>query len=194
MAKIDVKAIEGYESMTTEQKVAALEAYDSPEPDMSGYVKKTVYDKAASDAAEWKRKHNALLTDEQKKQQEQSESLAQMRQELEALRKEKTVSEYKAKYLSLGFDDKLAQETASAMADGDTDKVFANMKKAGDAAVQSAIAERMKSTPRGVGGTDGSGNGMDYVKAISEAQARSDIAAVAYYTRLQAQECAGNNQ
>lgn len=32
MAKIDVAQIEGYENMTPEQKIAALEGFDMPEP------------------------------------------------------------------------------------------------------------------------------------------------------------------
>ena len=36
MAKIDTKLITGYEQMTLEQKVAALEAYNHPDPDYSG--------------------------------------------------------------------------------------------------------------------------------------------------------------
>lgn len=158
MAKIDVTTIEGFADMTPEQKLEALQGYDFPDPDYSGYVKKDLYDKAASNAAEWKRKHNALLSDEQQKQQEQADSLAAMQQELEALRKEKTVSEYKARYLSLGFEDKLAQETAKAMADGDMGKVFANTAKANEALVKRTIAERLKGTPRGVG--DGAGGSV----------------------------------
>ena len=195
MAKIDISKIEGFENMTPEQKLEALQGYDFPDPDYSGYVKKELYDKAASDTAEWKRKHNALLSAEEQQKQEQAESLAAMQQELETLRKDKTVSEYTAKYVSLGFEEKLARETALAAAEGDMAKVFANQAKANEVIVKNAIAERLKSTPRGVGGTSGGvGGGMDYQKSIEEATARGDIAAVAYYTRLQAQEAVKNNQ
>lgn len=193
MAKIDVNTIKGFENMTPEQKLEALQGYDFPEPDYSGYVKKDLYDKAASDAAAWKKKHNALLTDEQQKKQEQDETFAAMKTELESLRKEKTVSDYKARYLSLGFEDKLAQETATAMADGDFEKVFSNTAKANDAMVKNAIAEKLKGTPRPQGGQPGS-IVEDYAKAIGDAQSRGDIAAVAYYTRLQAQAENKNSQ
>ena len=69
MAKINVSSIEGYAEMTVEQKLAALEAYEMSDPDYSGYVKKEAFDKTASELAEMKRKHNALLSEaEQKKQ------------------------------------------------------------------------------------------------------------------------------
>lgn len=193
MAKIDVSKIEGFADMTLEQKLKALQGYEIPEPDYSGYVKKELYDKAASDTAEWKRKHNALLTDEQKKQQEQADAVAKMQQELDALRKEKTVAKYTADYVKLGYDAKLAEETAAAFADGDFEKVFANQGKFQETYKKAIIADELKNTPRGVGGGTGSG-GMDYAKAISDAQSRGDISAVAYYTRLQAQEATTNNQ
>ena len=79
MAKIDTKLITGYEQMTPEQKVAALEAYNHPDPDYSGYVKKDLYDKAASDAASWKKKHNELLTEDERKKQEDADALANMK-------------------------------------------------------------------------------------------------------------------
>ena len=46
MAKIDVTKIEGYDAMTAEQKIAALEGYDIS-IDKSGYVKKELYDTLA---------------------------------------------------------------------------------------------------------------------------------------------------
>lgn len=49
MAKIDVQKIAGFDSMTPEEKIAALQGFDFPDPDYSGYVKKDLYDKAASE-------------------------------------------------------------------------------------------------------------------------------------------------
>ena len=51
MAKIDISKIDGYADMTPEQKIAALEAYETEDPDYSGYVKKDVFDKTASELA-----------------------------------------------------------------------------------------------------------------------------------------------
>ena len=58
MAKIDVSTIEGFANMTAEQKVEALANYEFPDPDYTGYVKKDVFDKTASELASWKKKHN----------------------------------------------------------------------------------------------------------------------------------------
>ena len=186
MAKIDTKLITGYEQMTLEQKVAALEAYNHPDPDYSGYVKKDLYDKAASDAASWKKKHNELLTEDERKKQEDADALANMKKELDELRKDKTISEYKAKLIAQGYDEALASDTAQAMADGDTAKVFANQGKFLEDYAKKVKADAMKKTPKPPAG-DGSSE-IDYSKKIEEAQQSGDMAAVAYYTRLKAQE------
>ena len=186
MAKIDTKLITGYEQMTPEQQVAALEAYNHTDPEYSGYVKKEVYDKAAADAASWKKKHNELLTEDERKKQEDADALANMKKELDELRKDKTVSEFKAKLIAQGYDEALASDTAQAMADGDTAKVFANQGKFLEDYAKKVKADAMKKTPKPPAG-DGSSD-IDYSKKIEEAQQSGDMAAVAYYTRLKAQE------
>ena len=69
MAKIDISKIDGYADMTPEQKIAALEAFETEDPDYSGYVKKDIFDKTASELAAKKKELNEKLTeDEQKKE------------------------------------------------------------------------------------------------------------------------------
>ena len=53
--KIDFTKIEGFETMTAEEKLAAIEAMELPDPDMSGFVKKDLLDRANSEAANYKR-------------------------------------------------------------------------------------------------------------------------------------------
>ena len=70
-----------------------------------------------------------------------------MRLELEALRREKTLSNYKASYLSQGYDERLADEAATALADGDMDTVFALMKKHSMNTEKSLRAKILKEIP-----------------------------------------------
>ncbi len=187
MAKIDTSRIEGYAQMTSEQKIAALEAYNSPDPDYTGWVKKDLYDKAASDAASWKKKHNELLSEDDKKKQEQEEKFANMEKELSELRESKRVSEFKAKFIAQGYDEALAEDTAKAMADGDSAKVFANQQKFLDEYAKQVKADALKKTPKPTPGAGGGAGEMDYTKKIEEARTNGDFASVAYYTRLQAE-------
>lgn len=190
MAKIDTSKIEGYAEMTPEQKLAALEGFEYEDNAAELEKQKNALSKANSEAAEWKRKHNALLSTEEKKKQEDAEKLAQMEQELADLRKGKTVSEYKAKFVAQGYDEALAEETAKALADGDSAKVFANQSKFLEDYAKKVKADAIKKTPKpGAGAGSGSGTegAVDYGKKIEEAQKNGDITAVAYYTRLKAQ-------
>lgn len=192
MAKIDVSAIAGYAEMSLDEKVAALEAYESPAPDYSGYVKKDLYDKAASDAASWKKKHNALLTEEEQKKQENEEELTSLRKKVEEMEKEKLISGHKARFLALGYEEALADETAVAMVNGENDKVFANYRKFLESHDKAYKAQLMGQTSIPPAGGSGGNNGTDYAKMIEGAQGRGDFEAVAYYTRLSEQDKQNN--
>jgi hypothetical protein len=123
----DFTKLDGYKpEMSPEEKLALLDKYEPDKPDLTGYIQKSTFDKTASELAEAKRQLKAKQTEEERKEAERLEAEAAMKAELEALRREKTISDSKAKFLGLGYDEKLAAETAKALADGDMDKVFAN--------------------------------------------------------------------
>ena len=193
MAKIDTTKIEGYDKMTPEQKLAALEGFEYEDNAAELEKTKNALSKSNSEAAEWRKKHNALLSEDEKKKQEEAERFAQMEKELNDLRKGKTVSEYKAKFIAQGYSEALAEDTAQALADGDTAKVFVNQQKFLDEYAKTVKADALKKTPKPAAGSGSTE--IDYDKKIEEAQQSGDMSAAAYYTRLKAQEEAqGNNQ
>lgn len=153
MAKIDVTKIEGYEGMSAEEKLAALEAYDIPEPDYSGYVKKDVFDKTAHELAEKKKELTSKLSDGEKAALEAKQANEELKEKYDALLRDNTISKNKAKYIALGYDEKLAEETATAVADGDFEKVFANEKKNLELQEKRIKAELLKQTPKPDGGS-----------------------------------------
>ena len=126
MAKIDITKIEGYAEMSAEDKLKALEAFELPDPDFTGWVKKDVFDKKASEAAGYKKQLDANKSDEQKAKEEADARMKELQDKVDALEKEKLVGMYKAKYLAQGMDEKLATDTAEALQKGDHEKVFAN--------------------------------------------------------------------
>ena len=186
MAKIDTTQIPGYAEMSAEDKLKALEAFEYDDNAAEVERLKGAVSKANSEAAGWKKKHNELLTEDERKKQEDADALANMKKELDELRKDKTISEFKAKLIAQGYDEALASDTAQAMADGDTAKVFANQGKFLEDYAKKVKADAMKKTPKPPAGDDSSD--IDYSKKIEEAQQSGDMAAVAYYTRLKAQE------
>ena len=155
---IDTSTIEGFDSMTAEQKVEALLKVEVPEKiDLAGYVKKDLFDKTASELAEAKKAAKAKMTEEEAAAAERDAKWAEMEAKLKDLETEKTISTYKASYLAMpGFDEKLAEETAKALADGDMKTVFANQQKANAAYEKKLRAEMVKQDPKpdGAGGDD----------------------------------------
>lgn len=184
MAKIDVSKIEGYKDMTAEQKVAALEAMSLPEPDLSGYVKKDVFDKTASELAQSKKKLTDAMSEEDKKKQESADLIAKLQETVATLTKEKQISEYKAQFLAQGYSDTLALDTATALAGGDTAKVFANQLVFQEEFKKKILADAMQSnsTPPAGGNP---GVELDYSKRIEDAMNRGDMVTVAALTREQ---------
>lgn len=147
MAKINTSAINGYENMSAEEKLAALEAMDLPEPDLTGFVKKDLLDKATSEAASYKKQLRERMSEDEAKAAKDAEEREAIMTELEQLRAEKVIDQHTTKFLALGYDEKLARETAKAMASGDTELVFKNHAKFIADREKALKAEILKSTP-----------------------------------------------
>ena len=146
--------IENYESMTPEEKVAALEAY---EPDMSGWVAKSVADKHASEAADYKKKwREAMSEDEAKKAQEAEEKQALI-DRAEKAERELGVIGYEKAYLAMGYDAKLARASAEALANGDMESVFKNQQIHADTREKALRTELLKNTPPPAAGKNDTG-------------------------------------
>ena len=91
---------------------------------------------ASADASSWKKKFNdaddalkAKMSEEERAEKERAEANAAMQTELETLRKERNIANFKAQIVSIGFEETLSQETAEAMNSGDTAKVFEGIRK-----------------------------------------------------------------
>ncbi len=174
--------IENYDSMTLEEKVAALEAY---EPDMSGFVPKEERDKAASEAASYKKQLREKMSEDEAAKAKEAEERAALEARVQELENERAVNSYVNSYLAMGYDEKLAKSSAEALAKGDMATVFANQKTHAETREKLIRSESLKGTPRPEGGA-GDGK-IDFNAKIAEAQTSGDFTAVAYYTRLAAQ-------
>lgn len=156
MAKVDITKIEGYEGMTPEEKIKALEAYEieDVQPDYSGYVKKDVFDKTASELAGVKKQLKEKMTDDEAAKQKEQEEREELQSKYEKLLHDSEVSKNKVKLLALGYEEKLADDTAEAMVTGDLEKVMANQKKHLEAVEKKVRAEALKDTPKPTGDGD----------------------------------------
>lgn len=154
--------IENYESMTPEEKVAALEAY---EPDMSGYVSKAVFDKKASEAAELGKQLKSRMTEDETKAAEDAKERETLLARVKELEHEKLVHEYTSSYLAMGYDEKTAKASAEALANGDMETVFRLQKTHADTREKALKTEILKQTPPPAAGsaTDGGMTKKEFV-------------------------------
>ena len=115
-----------------------------------------MFDKTASELAEKKRQLKAKLTEEETKEQERNEAFEKLQKNYDDLVRENQISQYTSELLSAGYDEKLAGDTALAMVDGDTAKVFSNQKKHLQDMEKKLRVEILKDTPKPVenGGSD----------------------------------------
>lgn len=137
---------------------------------------KAALSKANSESADLKKQLRSRMSEDEAAKADNAAKWAEMEEKVARLEREKTESIYKAKYLAMpGFDEKLADETAKAMADGDTDKVFENQQKAYAAYEKQLRAELVKKDPRpdGAGGGGESREDVDLGKAFGKARADS---------------------
>lgn len=180
------------EGMTEDEISAALETVGHGNNAEVNRLK-TALSKANSEAADYKKQLRSKQSDDEAAAAAQKEEWDKIVKENGELKRSIALSESKGKLLAMGYDEKLADETAAAMVDGDMEKVMANQSKYLEAQKKIIQADHMRKTPRPAAGA--AEGGVDYAKKISEAQANGDFTAAAYYTRLQAQESegAGNN-
>lgn len=113
-------------------------------------------DKAASEAAGYKKQFMETKTVQEQAAIEKAEAEAKMRDELSALRKESTVNKLAKNFMALGYAEELATKAAEAQYEGDTDTLFEVQKKYRNELTNSVRAQMMKDMPAPSIGNDDS--------------------------------------
>lgn len=179
--KIDTTKIEGYEKMSAEEKLSALEGYEIDIPSDHGAELQRLKDalsKSNSEAAEYKRQLRAKQTDEEARAADAAKAQEAMQQELEALRKDKDIGIYKAKFLELGYDANAAQQAAQALQSGDFETMFATQAEFIDMTRKAAASGALNQQPKLTAGEP----------VGKEAQERADIATLRRFMGLPAEK------
>ena len=141
--KLDTSTIDGYAEMSAEDKVKAMESLELEDTSKL----KNALSKSNSEAAEYKRKLNERLSAEEKAEAERAERQKGIEAELNALRREKTISEYQTMVSEWGMSGDTMKETATAMADGNFSTVSANVKAFLDATKKQLAEDALKAQP-----------------------------------------------
>lgn len=109
---------------------------------------KRAFDKTASEAAEFKKKYNATLSEQEKASLEKAEEQAKRDERLAELEREVSVHKFTEQYLDLGYDKESAIAAATAQVDNDVDTLFKLQKKIIDEKVLAKEQELIKDIPR----------------------------------------------
>ena len=175
--KLNVLLGDAYkEGMTADEIISALEKVADPNAEVEKL--RNAVTKANGEAAEYKKQLKAKRTDDENAAQEQADKLAEMQKQIEALTadkenlvKEKTLASYREKFVAQGYDAELANKAASALADGDMDKVFkfqSEFMTAHDTAYKASLLKDMP-TPPGADGKGGSDSeGVAFAKSLAQ--------------------------
>lgn len=116
--------------------------------------------KLTSECKEWKTKYQSTLDAGELAKQQAEEERANMLNELNLLKREKNIADLKSQFLGIGYGEELANETAIATLDGNTQKVLENQKKFADELVATTKKNLIKDNPKLQGTGSGNANVM----------------------------------
>ena len=187
MPKIDTSTIAGYAEMTAEQKLAALESFEYDDGSKQAEKLKAAMNKAASEAAAYKKQLNAKMTDDERKQQETEAAFKAMQEKLSEYEQRDKVSTAKAKFLGAGFDESAAEKAAQAFTAGDIESLSAALAGYKSSIETGLKAKLMDDTPRPEGGGKADAT-PDYTKLYEEAVKAGNMPVAASYIRLAQQQ------
>ena len=182
---MDVKELLGEawkDGMTAEEQLEALKGIELPK-DQSEEIQhlKDRISEVNSEAKDWKDKYRSTLDDATKKAQEAEEETKRMTDRLAQLERERAIAGYKASYLAMGYDEKLAEDTANALFDGNNEKLFENQRKHMESVEKKAREDALRGSgrPGGSGNEspDGESEAVKIAKRLGQARADADKAA-----------------
>ena len=164
------------EGMTIEEVSEALKGIEMPRGQDAEIERlKSAISKSNSEAADWKRKYTETLDDTKKKAVEDDEKTKALQDEVARLRKEMTISGYKASYVSMGYSDADATKVAEMLADGKIEDAMAIQKKHQEKMAEQIKKDLLKNTHRPDGSPDDNDGEDEAVKMARDmATARAE--------------------
>lgn len=142
------------EGMSAEDIEKALEGIELPADNSAEIDRlKDALSKSNTEAANYKKQLREKMSADEIKAKEDTEKMEELQSKYDALLRESDIAKNKSRLLALGYDEALATETAEAMVNGETDKVFANQKKHLDSVEKKIREDVLKDTPKPTGGS-----------------------------------------
>lgn len=164
----------------TSKVETTVKADDKPTPSVQEQIEqllvenaklKRAFDKSASEAADYKKKYNATLSEKEQADMAKAEEQARRDERLAELERENSIHKFTESFLDLGYDKASAIEAATAQVDGDVDALFKLQKKIIDEKVLAKEQELIKDMPRATTGRYASMT-KDQIMAIPDREER----------------------
>lgn len=108
---------------------------------------KSQYNKVSSEAADWRKKLNAKLTEDEKKTLAATEAQEALKSELQGLREIVAIQKATERYMGLGMDKDFAKATAEFEVSGDNESVTNNIQQYMANAMKQAKNEWLANRP-----------------------------------------------
>lgn len=143
------KAVTKPEAPKTEEKPTTKSVEDQLQQLMVENAKlKRAFDKTASEAADYKKKYNATLSEKEQADMEKAEEQARRDERLAELERENSIHKFTEQFLDIGYDKESAVKAATAQVDNDVETLITLQKKVIEEKVLAKEQEMYKSIPR----------------------------------------------
>lgn len=163
------------ETKTTESKDEQSPATSSEDQMQKLMVEnaklKRAMERANSEAADYKKKYNATLSEKEQADMAKAEEQARRDERLAELERENSIHKFTEQYLDLGYDKESAIAAATAQVDNDVEILFKLQKKVIDEKVLAKEQELIKDIPRAKTGVYSSMT-ADQIMAIPDREER----------------------
>ena len=159
--RIDTSLIQGFDTMTPEEQVKALQDYEfddkSSELNKELSKVKNSLSNANAEAKKWKDAYNSQLSEEEQKNNATKELIETLQTKLNEVEGREKIANYKANLLKQGYSEELAAKAANAYHNGESEAFFNYQQEFLTAHDKALAAELLKATPNPKGGQgDGS--------------------------------------
>lgn len=104
-------------------------------------------DKAASEAADYKKKYNATLSEKEQADLEKAEREAEKEEKYNQLLRENSINKLEKNFVLLGYNEEQANKAATAQYDGNTDELFKIQSEVQQTLIKAKEAEWIKNRP-----------------------------------------------
>jgi hypothetical protein len=145
--KIDITKIDGYDKLSSEEKIKVLESYDLDNSNAELEKLKLTVTKANAEAAEYKKRLSALSSEKDTAISENDKRIALLESQLKEVTTISKIADTKARLVELGYSTSLASDTATALVNGNVDDVITHLKQVMADRDKSIRLELLRQTP-----------------------------------------------